>query len=193
MSRARVPRRPGEPALSLSKGTTSRSPLRRDRSQTSLFRVPPNPFVVSRFGVPRRTVSNHTAPAPSRLARLPRPPLSFRTQRSEVRNLAFSSAGAPIFTLSKGRGRIGRPRPNSVRGPPVVVSTPASTFGCNQMQAPPCFTLFKGRGRFRRLRRKSVRGLPRTHHTRRYAPQGARRSSPSPRGEADSAVPGRNR
>ena len=74
----------------------------------------------------------------------------------------------PLFTHSKGRGRIGRPRPKSVRGLPgaqrrVTHGSPSETPKMARL-----FTLSKGRGRtgpgldpgFGRLRPKSASGLP---------------------------------
>ena len=63
-----------------------------------------------------------------------------------------------LFTLSKGRGRFGRPRPKPVRGLP---RNPRPTH-LDPSRRHQLFTLSEGRGRFRRLRRKPVRGLPRT-------------------------------
>ena len=85
---------------------------------------------------------------------------------------------APLFTLSKGRGRaspelaegIGRLRPNSVRSLPVVRPRPATRVDALPLPGPPLFTLSKGRGRaspelaegIGRPRPNSVRSLPRT-------------------------------
>ena len=48
----------------------------------------------------------------------PGPPIFTLSLETLAKPRLDLKGGAPIFTLSKGRGRIGRPRPNSVRGLP---------------------------------------------------------------------------
>ena len=49
--------------------------------------------------------------------------------------------------LPRTRSGFRRPRRKSVRGLPLMVSAPATTCGCNRIQATPFFTHSKGRGR----------------------------------------------
>ena len=106
-----------------------------ERVRVRVFRATnrrPAPFMVSRAGVLQRPVSNHTPrrhlsvlPLGRRLrpARFPRnhfphtkPPPSPLARR------------ARLLPLSKGRGRFGRLRPKSVRGPPRNPHRPPTPF-----------------------------------------------------------------
>ena len=133
---------------------------------------------------------------------------SFSLEETLAKRPSCSRSG-PLFTLSKGRGRFGRLRPKSVRGPPRTQPQPIPTVrvalhppGASRPPSPlrkplqnapscssagPLFTLSKGRGRLGRLRPKSVRGLPRTPPPQgpcKSSPQlGGRRLNPSPGGE----------
>ena len=119
--------------------------------------------------------------------------------RRPLQNPASTSKAGRIFTLSEGRGRIGRPRPNSVRGLPRThpnwSKPPLSPSPLRERAGVRVAASVKQPSRSRAPSARAAALHPLPGDLRKTPPPPRKRggSSPSPRGEADSAVLGGNR